>query len=74
MNIGADGVVLIKGLKDQIRRLEAELARLHQVIADYAWHKHTCMIGQFGGEAECSCGFNAARQRTPDAATDGKAE
>lgn len=73
MNIGADGVVLIQGLKATIRDLEADVARLHQALDDFGKHTDRCAV-RYKWERDCICGLTAARQRTPDTATDGKAE
>jgi len=57
----------------KIRRLEAELARLHQALDDFGRHSDRCAM-MYPNTKFCCCGLTAARQRTPDTATDGKAE
>jgi hypothetical protein len=60
----------------RIRELEAEVARLRQCLDDFGMHTTNCDIVYYDymGDHKCTCGLTAARQRTPDTATDGKAE
>ena len=54
-------------LKNDIVKLQAEIAKLKKAYKKYAWHKKDCMLFSIAEHPHCTCGFEQALKGESDA-------